>query len=92
MSTIRQHAEVALAHPEDSTAKDLASVVLAENLRLQRLVEDLLLLARMDEHPVDARKTVMDLDDVVFEEVDRHRDAKDRTIDGTRVSAGPSLG
>jgi len=88
VSSIRQHAEVALAHPGASSAEDLASIVLTEDLRLQRLVEDLLLLARMDEHGDDARLTTLDLDDVVFEEVGRHRDTTDRTIDSTRVSAG----
>jgi signal transduction histidine kinase len=92
VTTIRQHAEVALEHPNETSTEDLAAVVLSEDLRLQRLVEDLLLLARMDEHVVDARKTVLDLDDVVLEEVARHRDSKDRTIDITKVSAGRVLG
>ena len=91
VSTIRQHAEVALEHARESSTKDLAAVVLSEDLRLQRLVEDLLLLARMDEHAADARKIVLDLDDVVFEEVARHRDS-DRTIDSAGVSAGRVLG
>ena len=92
VSTIRQHAEVALEHPKESSMEDLATVVLSEDLRLQRLVEDLLLLARMDENAVDARKAVLDLDDVVFEEIARHRESEDRTIDSTRVSAGRVLG
>ena len=49
ITTIRQHAEVALAHPDRTTAEELADVVLAEQHRMQRLVEDLLLLARADE-------------------------------------------
>ncbi len=92
VASIRQHAEVVLEHPGGSSAEDLASIVLAEDLRLQRLVEDLLLLARMDEHAEDARSIVVDLDDVVFEEVSRRRGATDRTIDSTRVSAGRILG
>ena len=92
VATIRQHAEVALEHSGVSSVEDLASVVLAEDLRLQRLVEDLLLLARMDEHVDDAREIVIDLDDVVFEEISRHRGAADRAIDSTRVSAGRVLG
>jgi signal transduction histidine kinase len=92
VATIRQHAEVALEHPDVTSAEDLASVVLAEDLRLQRLVEDLLLLARMDERAANGRATVVDLDDVVFEEVSRQRGTTDRTIDSTRVSAGRVLG
>jgi signal transduction histidine kinase len=45
----------------------------------------------MDEHAADARKIVLDLDDVVFEEVARHRDS-DRKIDSAGVSAGRVLG
>ncbi len=57
ITTIRQHAEVALAHPDRTTTRELADVVLAEEQRMQRLVEDLLLLARADEHvPAAARR------------------------------------
>ena len=44
IAAIRQHVEVALAHPEESDGQ-VAEVVLAEDL-LQRMVEDLLLLTR----------------------------------------------
>ena len=50
ITTIRQHAEVALAHPDRANAHELAEVVLAEQQRMERLVDDLLLLARADEH------------------------------------------
>jgi len=88
VASIRQHAEVALAHPDDPSTGDLASVVLAEDLRLQRLVEDLLLLARTDERLVDQRRAPVDLDDIVFEEVNRHRNDAGPAIDASRVSAG----
>jgi signal transduction histidine kinase len=88
VATIRQHAEVALAHSDDSLTKDLASVVLTEDLRLQRLVEDLLLLARTDEQLVDERRAPVDLDDLVLEEIDRHRKDAGPTIEAGRVSAG----
>ena len=92
VATIRQHAEVALAHPTGTSAGELAQVVLAENLRLQRLVEDLLLLARMDEHSQDVRKESVDLDDVVFQEVERIRSMTDKSIDARSVSAGRVTG
>jgi signal transduction histidine kinase len=88
VASIRQHAEVALSHPDDTSTRDLASVVLAEDLRLQRLVEDLLLLARTDEQLVDERRAPVDLDDIVFEEISRHRNDGGPTIDASRVSAG----
>ena len=87
VASIRQHAEVAIAHPDAARAEDLARVVLEEDLRLQRLVEDLLLLARMDER--DARRMeVVDLDDVVFTEVDRSRSGTSKKIESRAVSAG----
>jgi signal transduction histidine kinase len=88
VASIRQHAEVALAHPEGSSAADLARVVRDEDLRLQRLVEDLLLLAHFDEHSNELEHQILDLDDIVFEEVNRIRDREERSIDSSRVSAG----
>jgi signal transduction histidine kinase len=92
VASIRQHSEVALAHPGHASAEELARVVLDEDLRMQRLVEDLLLLARMDEHRADARKVMLDLDDVVFEEVVRVRNLTQKSIDASGVSAGRVLG
>jgi signal transduction histidine kinase len=88
VASIRQHSEVVLAHPDHTSAQELARVVLAEDLRIQRLVDDLLLLARMDEHRSDSQGEILDLDDVVFEEVFRVRETTDKKIDASRVSAG----
>jgi signal transduction histidine kinase len=92
VASIRQHSEVVIAHPDNASAQELARVVLAEDLRMQRLVEDLLLLARMDENKREGRRDVLDLDDVVFEEVNRVRQVSDKSIDTSRVSAGRVLG
>lgn len=76
VAAIRQHLEVALAHPETTTVADLAGTVLAEDLRVQRLVDDLLLLALADER-ILARPTRIDLDDLAFEEARRiHADVR----------------
>lgn len=88
VASIRQAAEVALAHPDGTSSRDLAGLVLAEDLRLQRLVEDLLLLTRMDEGAADDRKTIVDLDDIMLHEIDRLRRATGVTVDAGRVSAG----
>jgi signal transduction histidine kinase len=88
VATIRQHAEVALAHPDRTSTGELAATVLAENLRTQRLVEDLLLLARADEHTLALRRRPVDLDDLVFEEARRLRDTTGLRVDTTAVSAG----
>jgi signal transduction histidine kinase len=92
VASIRQHVEVALAHPSDTAADELARVVLEEDLRLQRLVEDLLILARMDEGAPDGRGQVLDLDDLVFEQVDRLRTRDGLAVDTSRVSAGRVVG
>jgi signal transduction histidine kinase len=67
LATIRQHAEVALSHPDRTTTTRLAGTVLDEGARLQQLVEDLLLLARADEGTLNLRRQPVDLDDLVFE-------------------------
>jgi signal transduction histidine kinase len=92
VASIRQHAELALAHPANVSTGDLARTVLDEDLRVQRLVEDLLLLARMDERTAEARPQEVDLDDVVFQEVERVRQVDGTTIDASGVSAGRVLG
>ena len=86
ITTIRQHAEVALAHPDRVTAAELAEVVLAEQQRMQRLVEDLLLLARVDEH-VPLTRAAVDLDDLAFEEGHRLRSATSKRVDTSGVKA-----
>ena len=86
VATIRQHAEVARSHPDRTSVEDLARTVLAEDERLQRLVDDLLLLTRMDEGARDADEPV-DLDDVVFGEAARLRAATRLRVDTRAVSA-----
>lgn len=82
LATIRQHAEVARAHPEVTGTADLADVVLDEGARLQELVESLLLLTRVDERGRD-RDRAVDLDDLVFTEASRPR-----STDGTDGAHG----
>ncbi|GAA2071307.1 sensor histidine kinase [Actinomadura alba] len=87
VASIRQHAEVALAHPGRAITGELAQTVLAEGLRVQRLVDDLLLLTRADEHTLRVARRPVDLDDLVFEEARRLRAANTLRIDSSGVSA-----
>ncbi|MEU6380368.1 HAMP domain-containing sensor histidine kinase [Streptomyces sp. NPDC046909] len=91
VATVRQHAEVALAHPGRSDTATLAETVREEAVRMQRLVDDLLLLARADEHAPGAvrgsRARPVDLDDLVLEEVRRLRASTRARIDATEVGA-----
>jgi signal transduction histidine kinase len=88
VATIRQHAEVAIAHPEGASVSELAGDVLAEDVRLQRLVEDLLLLTRADERTLARTRKPVDVDDLVFDEARRLRDTARITVDTTGVSVG----
>ena len=88
VATIRQHAEVALSHPDGTTLSELADVVLEEDVRLQRIVEDLLLLTRIDEGTLTLRTDPVDLDDLMFEEATRLRGSTNLKIDVGGVSAG----
>ena len=88
VATLRAHAEATLAAPARTSPEDLAGTVLAEALRLQGLVDDLLLLARADEHRSTPRVRPVDLDDLVFAEAGRLRSAGALQVDTTAVSAG----
>lgn len=92
VATIRQHAEVARTHPADMAVGELAETVLAEDLRLERLVDDLLWLARADEHRSRPPSTAVDLDDLVLEEATRLRGSNGVRVDTMGVSAGQVLG
>ena len=54
IASIRAQLEVALDHPEQQDWSQTARDVLADTLRLARLAEDLLVLARLDEHAAAA--------------------------------------
>jgi signal transduction histidine kinase len=92
VTTLRAHAEATLVAPERASTEALAEVVLAEALRLQALVDDLLLLARADEGGRAAGARPVDLDDLVFEEAARLRAAGGVQVDTTAVSAGRVAG
>lgn len=75
LSTIRATTELARSHPDAMDADTAARTVLTEIDRLERLVSDLLLLARSDEHGLVMRMTDVDLDDIVAGEGIRLRQA-----------------
>ena len=85
LATMRQHAELARAHPEATTLADLTEVVTEEGLRMQDLVDGLLVLARLDEQ-VPSQRGVVDLDDLALAEVSRLR-AAGVSVDGSAITA-----
>jgi signal transduction histidine kinase len=84
IASLRAQLEVALAHPQRADWPAVAESALAEGLRLEALVADLLLLARLDEGAALPQGEV-DLDDVVRAEVRRPRRL---AVDASRVGAG----
>ncbi len=93
IASIRQHAEVAVAHPDRSDVHDLSAVVRSEAVRLQDLVAALLELSRLDEGGTGTRRPV-DLDDLAFDAVARARTSARAgvRVDGSGISAARVLG
>lgn len=90
IAIIRHELEIAL-DGDESTWRTTAREVLDEDLRMQRLVDDLLFVARHDSRAVQApSRELVDLDDLVIEEARRHRG--DVPIDLSGVSAGQVRG
>jgi signal transduction histidine kinase len=93
IAAIRQQAEVALTHPGRLPEGELARTAHAESLRMQVLVDDLLLLAQADEHALPLRRRPVDLDDLVLAEARRVRagtglrDRGDLRVDTSGVTA-----
>jgi signal transduction histidine kinase len=90
LAGLRQTAEVAHAHPGALPEGELVAAVLEESLRMQRIVEQLLVLTRTDERGVRERREV-DLDDLALAEAARVR-REGLTVDVSGVGAGRVLG
>jgi signal transduction histidine kinase len=92
LTRIRTELEVDQAHPAAADPEATAASVLEEVHALQRLVEDLLMLARGDAGAALPRPGPVDLDDVVMEEALRLRAAGTVTVDAGGVSAAQVTG
>ncbi|MCX6402252.1 MAG: ATP-binding protein [Propionibacteriales bacterium] len=86
LASIRQTAEVASAHPGALPEGELAVAVLEEGARMQRLVEQLLMLTRADEG-APRRSHDVDLDDLALAEARRVR-RSGLTVDTSGVAPG----
>lgn len=87
VTSLRTQLEVAIREPRAAVPPDL----LEDTVRLSRLIDDLLVLARLDANPAPHRQPV-DLDDLVLKEARRARAQNRRSIDTAGVSAGRVLG
>lgn len=89
LTAIRAQLDVARAHPDTIDAAQLHGLLDEDLTRLDRLTNDLLVLARGDDPSWNRRRpVVLDLDDIVLFER-RHLAATGRAqVDATGVSAG----
>lgn len=93
LTRFRTQLEVALAYPGGVEWREVASSLLSDSAEMERLVRDLLFLARDDERSAVARSDVLvDLDDLVLEEAARVRVGSAREVDTSEVSAAPVRG
>ena len=88
LAAMRAQLEVDLAHPDSSDWRISHLEVLDEISRMQRLVDDLLLLARSDHASMIRELRTVDLDDLVLEECRRAKAHSSVDIDATAVSGG----
>jgi signal transduction histidine kinase len=92
LTSIRSELEVDLAHPEQRDLVGTQRSVLEETVRLQRLVDDLLYLARSDSGAGEPRRGPVDLDEIVLEEARVMRARRGIEVDATGVSGAQVVG
>jgi signal transduction histidine kinase len=94
LATIHANADLLDAAPlPDASARSVARIH-AESVRMGKLVDDLLLLARVDDHKLRLRRQDVDLDDLVYAERERiaieHPDLSiEGRIEPIRVAGDP---
>ncbi|MDA0353607.1 MAG: ATP-binding protein [Chloroflexi bacterium] len=91
LANIRAQLEVDLAHPDQASPLATEQSVLDEAMRLERLADDLLLLARGDSG-APMRAEPVDLDDIIFRETERLRARRGAMVDTVRVSGAQVVG
>jgi signal transduction histidine kinase len=92
LASFRAQLDVAQAHPKSTDWSAMAADLSADSNRMERIVADLLYLARTDSVPVDPATDLVDLDDIVLEEARRVRSHSRVRVDTSRVSAAPVRG
>jgi len=87
LASLRQYAEIARSYPDRMSEAELAEAVLDEGGRLERLVRNLLLLARVDEQSLGLATDSVDLDDLLLAEGTRLRGTTELSVDTSAVAA-----
>jgi len=88
LAALQATLEVALAHPDPEAWPAVSTDALDEVRQLHRLVEDLLVLARVEESSGIERREAVDLDEVILREGRRQRASGPMAIDLHGVSGG----
>jgi len=92
LTAIQLQLDVALALPGRADWPAVADAVRQEVRRMQRIVEDLLLLARVDEATLPLRRDEVDLDELALAEARRLRNRGKVAVDTSGVSAARVTG
>jgi signal transduction histidine kinase len=92
LTSLRARLEVNLGSPVEPDWRVGEHESLLEVTEMQRLVDDLLTLARLDARVASRHPVPVDLDDLVLEEAGRLRTRGRVTVDVHQVSAGQVLG
>ncbi|MDQ2748216.1 MAG: HAMP domain-containing histidine kinase [Actinomycetota bacterium] len=87
LTRIRSALEVAIAHPQASDPENTYANLLSDAVQLQRVVDDLLFLARSESGAMGAPDSIVDLDDLVFDQIRQVRARATVVVDGGAVSA-----
>jgi len=92
LAAARTDLEVALTHPEATNWPDTARDLLEENRHMERLVADLLFVARSDDTTSPAPTGPVDLHEIVLDEAARLTGSNDTPVDTTAVSSAFARG
>ncbi|MCU1456548.1 MAG: sensory histidine kinase [Actinomycetia bacterium] len=92
LTSLRARLEVNLASRDEPDWRSGEREALLEVTEMQRLVDDLLTLARLDAQPHPPAHIPVDLDDLVLAESQRIRSRGRVVVDTNRVSAGQTTG
>ena len=92
LTRLRSNLEVAVVHPGAMPREELLVGLLSDVVDLQKLVENLLFLARSEAGTHTVPDLPVDLDDVVLEEARRLRERGNVRVDVSKVSAARTSG
>ncbi len=92
VATMRHELEVALRESATTDWPAVAASVLEEDLRVQRLIDDLLWLARHDHERDRGAGALVDLDEIVLRQVGRQTPRDGVVVEVSQVSAGQVRG